>query len=425
MAKPIRLIHVVRPSEGGIRTHVVGLASRLPPSRFDQIVTGALTRDFQIDLARELIPWAMVPVPGHPSPRAVAEAARQLRRLIVSRQADLVHAHGYLAGLTAAWALRGMSPKPALVLTAHVFPDPPAGDQRARTLERLAYRWLFRRIDRGIAVSHAIRQAVLAYSADGAERWSVIHNGVDPRQFRRRVDPGAKRRQLGLDPSAAIVGVVARLSPEKGVDVFLRAAALVAEELPNVDFVVVGDGPAREELEALAHQLRLTGQIVFLGRRRDVAEILATLDVLVAPSREESFGLAALEGVLAGVKTIASDVGGLREVLGETEAVTFVPPDDPVALAEAVKLELTAVPLDGEDGHGAGAELVGGDLVSLADMLVSETEFNLDETGLQATPQPHAVQTRTARSRLLDRFDIRRMVKSTVDLYEELVSRGR
>ena len=421
MAEPIRLIHVIRPSEGGIRTHVVGLASRLAPSRFRQVVAGALSREFRVDLARALVPWVLVPVPGDPAPRALVGAARQLRRLIVDRRAQIVHAHGYVAGLAAAWALRGMDAPPAFVLTAHVFPDPPTGPASAGPAERFAYRWLFGRIDRGIAVSNSIREAVLAYSTDGAERWSVIHNGIDPRQFRRRVDPGVKRREVGLDPSAAVVGVVARLSREKGVDVFLRAAAQVSEEIPNIDFLVVGDGPQREALEALAHELRLTGQVVFLGRRRDVPEILAALDILVVPSREESFGLAALEGVVAGVKTIAADVGGLREVLGDAPSVVFVPPDDPQALAGAVREELTTVELDSDQQYIEGAEFVGGDLISLADMLVSESEFNLDETGLQATLQPHAVENRTEREMLLDRFDIRRMVKSTIELYEGLV----
>lgn len=421
MAQPTRLIHVVRPSEGGIRTHVVGLAAGLPPSQYDQIVAGALTREFQVDLAQELIPWAIVPVPGSPSPRALLRAARQVQRLIVSRRAQIVHAHGYLAGLSAAWALRGLEARPSLVLTAHVFPPPATGKPRAGVAERAACRWLFGQIDRGIAVSESIREAVAPYTRDGAGRWSVIHNGIDPRRFRRHIDAGAKRQEMGLNPSAAIVGVVARLSPEKGVDVFLRAAARVAEELPNVDFVVVGDGPQREALEGLAHELRLTGQVVFLGRRRDVPEILPALDVLVAPSREESFGLAALEGAVAGVKTIASDVGGLREVLGETPSVDFVPPDDPEALAAAIRQELMTVHLDPKERGMEGAETGGGALLSLADMLVSETEFNLDETGLRATAQPHAVGKRTDQEALYERFHIRRMVRSTIELYEELL----
>lgn len=423
MAEAIRLIHVVRPSEGGIQTHVVGLASRLPPARFDQIVVGALTREFQIDLARRMVPWAVVPVPGTSSFHGIIQAARQLRRLFANRSPHIVHAHGYLAGVVTAWALRGFPQPPAFVLTAHVLPDPPTGKERAGLLARAGYRWLFRRIDRGIAVSRSIRDAVAPYTRS-LDRWLVIHNGVDPKQFHRRVDAGAKRRELGVNPSAAVVGVVARLSHEKGVDVFLHAAAKVARDLPNVDFVIVGDGPARDELEALAHRLQLSGQVVFLGRRRDVRDILAALDILVVPSREESFGLAALEGVVAGVRTVASDVGGLREILGETSSVLFVPPDDPEALAHIISQELTTVEFDSDTEQAEGMEMIGGTLMSLADMLVAETEFNLDEVGLQATPQPHAAARRTERELLLERFDIRHMVRSTIELYEEL-ARGK
>jgi glycosyltransferase involved in cell wall biosynthesis len=289
MPEPIDVVEVVRPAEGGIRTHVIGLTSHLPPRRFSPVVAGAMDRDFQIALTRALISWVGIDIPATPALGPFRRAAGQLRRLVAGRGADIVHAHGYIAGLVAAWALRGLDPRPALVLTAHVFPREEPGP-----VERWAYRWLFDRIDRGIAVSNAIREAVEAYGPGSDSCWTVIHNGVDTRQFTRRIDPGVKRRELGVNPSAAVVGVVARLSAEKGIDVFLRAAGMVAEEIPNVDFIVVGDGPQRETLEGLAHELGLSGQVVFLGRRRDVGQILTALDTLIVPSREESFGLVAL-----------------------------------------------------------------------------------------------------------------------------------
>ncbi|MGQ9729797.1 MAG: glycosyltransferase family 4 protein [Candidatus Zipacnadales bacterium] len=419
MSERASLIHVVRPSQGGIQTHVVGLASRLP-SRFQQIVAGALTREFQIALSRRLVPWVGVEVPEVPSFSATRRAAKQLGKLIAARRADIVHAHGYTAGITAAWALRTLHPRPALVITAHVSPfrqDRGWGSALAR---RLALRWLLGQIDRGIAVSETIRTQVIDWAPEAADRWETIHNGIDRREFRRRIDPGAKRRELGLDPSAAIVGVVARLSEEKGVDVFLRAAALLSENIPNIDFVVIGDGPKREALEDLAHALRLTGQVVFLGRRSDIPEVLSVLDVLVVPSREESFGLAALEGVAAGVPTIASDVGGLREVLGDTEAVLLVTPDDAEALAEALRRELNTIRPN--DDPNTAVDLVDGNLMSLAEMLVSETEFDLDREGLEATPQPHARRPHTERDALLDRFDIQHMVHKTAALYDRLLA---
>ncbi len=420
MVEPIRVLHVVRPAEGGIQSHVVGLASRLPEPQFSVMVAGALGREFQIALSKAGITWANVSIPSEPAPRALLGAAGQLHRLVTSQRPDIVHAHGYMGGMTAAWALRRLEPRPALVLTAHVFPKPPDGEARAGVVLRWAYRWLFRRIDRGIAVSNAIGEALRAYSPPGDDAWSVIHNGVDPQAYRRRVPTGTKRKELGVDPAAAVVGVVARLAGEKGVDVFLRAASLLSEELPNVDFVVVGDGPQREVLEALAHDLHLTGQCVFLGRRRDVPEILAALDVLVVPSREESFGLVALEGVAAGVPTIASEVAGLREILDGVSLVKFVRPDDPEAIARALKQELTTISLDEMADDDAPVAVATGELMRVVEMLVSETEFNIDTPGLDRDAQPGETEETDRRDEVLARFDIRNMVRSTVELYEDV-----
>lgn len=423
MDEPIRVLHVVRPAEGGIQTHVVGLARRLPEPRFEAMVCGALGREFQIALSRAGVTWANVAIPSDPAPRALWRAARQLRRLTTSQQPHILHAHGYLAGLAAAWALRGLVARPPLVLTAHVLPRPTQGEARAGPLQQWAYRWLFRQIDRGIAVSNTIAEALAEYTSAPDEVWSVIHNGVDLAAFRRNVPAGTKRRELGVDPSAAVVGVVARLSAEKGVDVFLKGASLLASELPNVDFIVVGDGPDREALEAMAHHLHLTGQLIFLGRRRDVPEILGAIDVLVVPSREESFGLAALEGVAAGVPTIASEVAGLREILEGVDLVKFVPPDDPEALAAALRRELTTISLDEVADDDAPVALATGELMRMAEMLVSETEFNIDTTGLDRDAQAAEPGKAAPRDEVLARFDIRNMVRRTIALYEDVLER--
>jgi len=383
MSEPINVVEVVRPSAGGIETHVVGLASRLPPKRFSTIVAGPMHRDFQLALTRASVRWVDIDIPDALDARQTMRSAKQLRRLITSRDAKIVHAHGHMAGLTAAWGLRGMKPRPSLVLTAHV--SPPA---QPSFIERHAYRWLLGQIDRGIAVTNAIREAVEATTPGQESSWTVIHNGIDSQRFGRRIDPGVKRKEIGVNPSAAVVGVVARLAKEKGVDVFLHAAAEVTQVIPNVDFVIVGDGPERDSLELLAHELGLSGQTVFLGRRRDVHQILTALDVLSVPSREESFGLVALEGLAAGTPIIVSDVPGLREVLGDAGVATFVPPDEPKPLAQAMKDELNRVSIGDEIGSDQVIPLAGGDMATLAEALVSETEFNLDRTGLARVAQP-------------------------------------
>jgi glycosyltransferase involved in cell wall biosynthesis len=139
------------------------------------------------------------------------------------------------------------------------------------------------------------------------------------------------------------------------------------------------------------------------------------------PSREESFGLAALEGVAAGLPTIASEVAGLREILEGLDLVKFVPPDDPEALAAALRRELTTISLDEVADDDSPVALATGELMRMAEMLVSETEFNVDTTGLDREAQAAEPGKTAPRDEVLARFDIRNMVRQTIALYEDVL----
>ena len=132
----------------------------------------------------------------------------------------------------------------------------------------------------------------------------------------------------GADP---VVGGIGRLHEQKGWDVLCRAAATVRARYPDSHFVIIGEGPERDELEAIEQcaQVRLAGAI------EDAAGLVGAFDVFVVPSRWEGFGRVAVEAMLAGVPVIASDVGGLPEVVDDAGILT--PVDDAVALAAAIE----------------------------------------------------------------------------------------
>jgi len=420
MADRIRVIQVMRPAEGGIRSHVIELVRRLPRRRCETMVVGPLDRFTRGELARYRVHWANLPVPGEVRWGALREAAGTLRRLLASHHADILHAHGYMAGATAAWALRGLTPAPRLLLTAHVLPTVGLGPRGM--VRATGYRMLLCRCDHVITVSEAARDSLLQIAPAVADRSTVIHNGIDPAIYRPRLDIGIKKREIGVRPEAATVAVIGRLAPEKGVDVFLRAASLLAREMPNVEFLIVGEGPERERLEALAHGLGIGGQTVFAGERHDVPHILATLDALVVPSLQEAFGLSALEGLAARLPVIVSRVGGMAEVLEGAEDLTFVPPGDPAALRAAMYTVLSTVP-EGDAAGGPLVELVAGGMTSLQSLLVSETEFDLDRVGLDRraqVPAPQPGQEPERRGAILERFHVDRSVAQTFQLYERL-----
>ena len=172
-----------------------------------------------------------------------------------------------------------------------------------------------------------------------------IPNSIDLREFHPRNDGGGVRAELGIPAEAPLLGLVCRLDHWKGVDTFIRAAALCAEECPGAHFVVVG-GPVegREEyageMRQLASDLGLEGRLHFTGWRYsagDMPQVHAALDVLVlASSWPEPFGLVLLEGMATGKPVVATNHGGPREICADGETGLLVPPRDPRAMADAL-----------------------------------------------------------------------------------------
>jgi L-malate glycosyltransferase len=165
----------------------------------------------------------------------------------------------------------------------------------------------------------------------------VIPNGIDLRRLPAfALDRRVARASAGLDPARRLVAQVGRLTAQKDYPTFLRAAAGVAAELPDVDFVIVGEGEERPALEALAAQLGLQRRVRFLGLRHDVPALLAAVDVLTLTSTFEGFPNVLLEAMAMGAVTVATDVGGCRELIVAQESGLLVPPNAPAAVAAGV-----------------------------------------------------------------------------------------
>jgi len=188
--------------------------------------------------------------------------------------------------------------------------------------------------DRIVAVSEAIRTQFVALAPNAQQKMTVIYNGVDTERFALRRAAQETRRALGLAQDARVVGTVSRLSPEKGIEFFIAAANALARDAIDVRFLIVGDGPERARLEKIAK-----GAVIFLGQRDEIPELLHAMDVFVLPSLAEGFGMAAAEAMACGLPVIASDVGGLREIVAPNETGILVPPREANALANAI-LEL-------------------------------------------------------------------------------------
>jgi glycosyltransferase involved in cell wall biosynthesis len=176
---------------------------------------------------------------------------------------------------------------------------------------------------------------------------TVIGNGLPPEAF------AETSAALPRTPGLLRVGMIARMNTRsKNHHLFLCAAAKLCDRFPALQFVLVGDGPLRPELERDAHNLRIGGRVLFLGDRRDIPASLASLDISVLPSASESLSNVILESMAAGVPVVANQVGGNCELVTEDRGL-LVPPDDEDALTDAIDRLLRDAPLRKSLGHNA------------------------------------------------------------------------
>lgn len=307
---------------GGAERHVVDLALAL--RRVGHEVTVACSVAGALS---ELLAEADVPVRtlmDQLVKRHVSLAyARGLARLVREERFDLVHAHIYASEAAAAIATLGTDIP--LVVTQHTE----ALWQNRRT--RLVNQRFCRRAARVIAVSDAVQRRLVERDNIPPEKITMIPNAV----------PAASEARCAVQPlpdewrEGPLVGVVARLHPDKGVANFLKAASRVAPLFPKARFIVAGDGPLREELEGLVRRLGL-GNAHFLGFRADSRALTGMLDILVVPSLTEGAPLVVLEAMAAGIPVVATAVGGIPDQIRHGEEGLLVPPRDPVALGDAL-----------------------------------------------------------------------------------------
>jgi glycosyltransferase involved in cell wall biosynthesis len=245
--------------------------------------------------------------------------------LRAARDFDIVHTHSGKAQ-TPVWLLGPML-RAALVATRHVAFEPK---------NRRIHRWKYGRgCDGVIAVSHAVR-AILLRAGVPEAKIEVITTGVEiPPALPAPEERAAARAALQLSESDFAIGHMGAFTAEKGQDVAISAAAQLYKSLPHAHFILAGSGPMsaslREQLKRERARVLLPGFLADRGR------FFAALDLFIMPSRAEAWGLAALEAMAFGVPVIASDVGGLAEIVSSREGGRLIPPGDARALADAIK----------------------------------------------------------------------------------------
>jgi glycosyltransferase involved in cell wall biosynthesis len=255
---------------------------------------------------------------------------QEIHRLIKKYDIDVLHARDYKTAVVA-YILSYFNPRLKLVFTAHLWIED--------DLKMKIYTWLnilaLHRFHRIIAVSGALRQFMLKRHVN-PHKITVLHNAIDVETWDPAKVNSTVREEFNIPVTSKIVGVVGRVRDEKDIPTTLKVAKAVLTTRPDTYFLIVGDGPTKEESEQQAREMGLANNVLFLGFRKDTINVYAGLDVFASTSLTEGTPNTVLEAFAMGVPVIYTDVGGVAEIVQNGETGLLFQPGDVEGISQAV-----------------------------------------------------------------------------------------
>ncbi len=289
---------------------------------------------------------------------------QKLARYFKENPVNILHVND--AGAEPASIAARLAGVPHIVGTLHVLPYNKMQDWVSCLIEFFS----IRSMDVAIAVSEATKKAWIQQTGIAADRIKVVLNGMDLSAFTREYDVAAVRQELSIPAAAYVISVPARLHPLKGHQYLFEAVSQIRSELPQIMVLIIGDGVLRESLQKKVEGLGIGPMVRFLGHRADIARIMAASDLIVLPSLSETLGLVLAEAQAAGKAVIATNIGGIPEVVENGVTGMLIPPSDSPALARAI-VQLVQNPAQCQEMGKKGRERV--DRVFPTQRMVAQT----------------------------------------------------
>ncbi|MCL4493064.1 MAG: glycosyltransferase [Nitrospirae bacterium] len=326
----IKVMHITHDLNiGGLQRVVVDIATSLEKSEY-RVSVCALREEGPLkgELLDSGVKTFKIPAAGNGVDYL---SFLKLFRILRKERPDIIHTHNthpLIDGVTAAVMAR----VPVRIHTDHgrQFPDKKRYMFAERTLAHFT--------DQIVAVSEKAKKDLSSYEKLDPRGIAVIPNGIDGAKYRRKVNRADKLKELGIrSGNSTILGFAGRLSPEKGLIYLLEAMKLLVRDIPDILLLIAVEGDLSEELGEKTGELGITQNVIFLGPRSDVNEIMGIMDMLVLPSLREGLPLVLLEAMAASLPLVATDVGGNGQAVRNGVNGFLVRPRDAQALCSTIK----------------------------------------------------------------------------------------
>jgi glycosyltransferase involved in cell wall biosynthesis len=333
----MKILHLINTlSAGGAELHLLTLCRHLKSQRLEPVVACLReqvkgSRSLGCNFEDEGIRVVRLKANGRFDLRSIS----RLAQLVTKEQPDILHTHLPRADIAGA-CRRLVHPSVPWVCSVHDIHDNSWSGRWTLPLFNLVWR----RADRVIAISHAVKDWLVKERTVPSEKISVIHYGIELDRFFR--SQSGLKRKWGLEGNF-VVGAVGRLEPRKGHDRLIQAMAELRKIVPNVSLLIAGHDPwgYGKHLKALIGRLNLGKEVRLLDFQSDIPAFLSGIDVFAFATQSEGFGQVIIEAMAAGKPVVASKIAPITEIVREGETGLLVSQDHPREIANAVAWLLT------------------------------------------------------------------------------------
>lgn len=237
----------------------------------------------------------------------------RLCKLIKKLKLDIVHAHLFHANITSRITSIFIPKNYKIINTIHI-----SEKRKSKWWHFVVDKLTYQLCDQQTAVSDAAKNHYSHKTGIAPEKISVIHNGINPPKKLNKNDITKLRKEWGFEDCSKVIGSVGRLDWQKGYDILFKILPCLSTKIPDGKtwgVIILGEGPKRQELEALAKKIPANIKVILPGYRKDAAEGIGAFDLFVMPSRYEGFGLTLIEAMAHGIPILSSNVDSLPEIL--------------------------------------------------------------------------------------------------------------
>lgn len=333
----IRVLHISATTTGGVGYNLLMLARYTDKTRFELSFAIPADSPFYNQIVKENVNTYPLNISRMPFRLKNLFAFLRLYKIIKNKKYDIIHTHTSVGGLIGRIVAK-MNNTVLVLWTIHGWSfNYPYGSSLRRRFFWILEKFLDRFTDHYVAISRNVQDIGIRERITTSEKVTLIYHGIEVKGLINKNTLGWQEERKGTP----VIGTVGRLEPQKAIDDFLKAAKIVKEQIQQVRFIIVGDGPLKMDLEKLSISLGIQDDVVFTGWKENVAEYIAGMDIFCLPSLWEGFGIVLLEAMDMDKPIVATRVGGIPEIIMEGKGGILVTPGEPKELANSLCLLLS------------------------------------------------------------------------------------